>query len=194
MEREVLLTGIGGQGVQLAAKTLATAAVIDGRSAMTFGIYTGAMRGERTEATVVIGSDALTCPPTVSSAWCAIGLNHVYWPDTAAKLRSDGLAIIDADVFRGDPGRDAVLVNAKTIAKSADAPRAAAMVVLGALAASTEIVTRDALCEAAGSLLPVYRREHAAANIRAIEAGFADVSGLVRSAWTETPVREGSTQ
>jgi Pyruvate/2-oxoacid:ferredoxin oxidoreductase gamma subunit len=31
MERELLLTGIGGQGVQLAAQVLARAAIADGR-------------------------------------------------------------------------------------------------------------------------------------------------------------------
>ena len=44
-ERELLLTGIGGQGVQLAAQFVARAAVYDRREVMLFGSYGGMMRG-----------------------------------------------------------------------------------------------------------------------------------------------------
>jgi hypothetical protein len=40
MDREVTtFTGIGGQGVQLAAQVLARAATLEGRYAQSFGIY-----------------------------------------------------------------------------------------------------------------------------------------------------------
>ena len=52
MEREVLLTGIGGQGVQLAAKVLALAATQEGREVMWLGTYGGSMRGGNTDATI----------------------------------------------------------------------------------------------------------------------------------------------
>src|ERR1700736_2931761 len=65
MEREVLMTGIGGQGVQLAAKTLATAAMREGREVLVFGIYGGSMRGGNTDATVVVGTGPLRAPPVI---------------------------------------------------------------------------------------------------------------------------------
>ncbi|HET6664096.1 MAG TPA: hypothetical protein VFG94_07550 [Acidimicrobiales bacterium] len=37
MERELIVTGIGGQGVQLATQVLARAAACEGRQAMMFG-------------------------------------------------------------------------------------------------------------------------------------------------------------
>ena len=51
MERELLLTGIGGQGIQLAAAVLARAALVEGREVQVFGSYGGMMRGGATEAT-----------------------------------------------------------------------------------------------------------------------------------------------
>jgi hypothetical protein len=45
MERSMLMTGIGGQGIQLAAQVVARAAVLDGREAQRFGSYGGMMRG-----------------------------------------------------------------------------------------------------------------------------------------------------
>jgi Pyruvate/2-oxoacid:ferredoxin oxidoreductase gamma subunit len=39
LEREILLSGIGGQGIQLAAKSLAVAAMREGRRVLMFGTY-----------------------------------------------------------------------------------------------------------------------------------------------------------
>ena len=59
MEREVVFTGIGGQGIQLVAKVLAQAAAVEGKHAMLFGIYGGAMRGSPSESTLVIGDEEI---------------------------------------------------------------------------------------------------------------------------------------
>ena len=44
-ERELALTGIGGQGVQFAAQVMSRAAIAEGRQVMMFGSYGGMMRG-----------------------------------------------------------------------------------------------------------------------------------------------------
>ena len=41
MERELLITGIGGQGIQLVAQVLARAATLEGREVMYLGLYGG---------------------------------------------------------------------------------------------------------------------------------------------------------
>ena len=64
-EREVLLTGIGGQGVQLAAQVLARAGVRDGRHVLLFGVYGGAMRGMNTDATVVVADAPVEAPAEI---------------------------------------------------------------------------------------------------------------------------------
>ena len=58
MERELLMTGIGGQGVQLAAQLIAKTATRFGRYAQLFGSYGGMMRGGNTDATLIIGARA----------------------------------------------------------------------------------------------------------------------------------------
>ena len=72
MEREIFLTGIGGQGVQLAAKILALAATHEGLSVMSLGTYGGTMRGGNTDSTVVVADGAIGSPPIVSPGWSAI--------------------------------------------------------------------------------------------------------------------------
>ncbi len=49
MERAVVMTGIGGQGIQLLAKVLAHAAMREQREVMTFGIFKGTIRGGSSE-------------------------------------------------------------------------------------------------------------------------------------------------
>jgi 2-oxoglutarate ferredoxin oxidoreductase subunit gamma len=175
VERAVLLTGIGGQGVQLAARTLAVAAVRDGREAMVFGEYGGMMRGGNTDATVVLGTERLVTPPTVSHAWGAVAMHHEYWPTVASRLIPGGVVIVDRSVFLGDIGRSdllAVEIEASATATGLGNPRGCSMVALGALSASTGLVGVESLVAAAEEVLPPYRRQHAAANAEAIRAGF----------------------
>ena len=56
---DLLLTGIGGQGIQLCAKTLALAGTAEGLDAMLTAHYGGQMRGGMTEATVVLREEQI---------------------------------------------------------------------------------------------------------------------------------------
>ena len=58
-----MLTGVGGQGIQLTAKTLAMAAVDEGRQAMLLGHYAGSMRGGQTDASIVVADGRLRTLP-----------------------------------------------------------------------------------------------------------------------------------
>ena len=93
MEREVLLTGIGGQGVQLAATILARAATREGRCVMTLGTYGGSMRGGNTDSTVIVADRPISSPPIVSRAWSAIGAHPQRVAGVRAKLRPDAIAV-----------------------------------------------------------------------------------------------------
>ncbi|HMD44798.1 MAG TPA: 2-oxoacid:acceptor oxidoreductase family protein [Acidimicrobiales bacterium] len=186
MEIETLLTGIGGQGIQLAARTLAEAAIADGREVMVFGSYGGMMRGGRTDATVIVGDERLLAPPTVPSAWCALAMHHQYWAAVAERLRRGAVAVVDQSVF-GEvpavPGVTVVAVAASARAAEMGTPMAASMVALGALAAATALTGLDALLEASAGVLPPYRRQHAEANAAALAAGYALVDLPAPSPW-----------
>src|ERR1700704_1874484 len=110
MERELLLTGIGGQGVQLAAQVLARAAIAEGRTVQMFGSYGGMMRGGNTEATLVVADGAIEAPPTVAAAWSAILMHHDYSEITVACLRPGSVVFINSTVFEGTFDRDPYVV------------------------------------------------------------------------------------
>ena len=187
MEREVLLTGIGGQGVQLAAKVLALAATEEGREVMWLGTYGGTMRGGNTDATIVIANEPIQSPPMVSHAWSAVVCHPRFFEPFRSKLRQNGVVVADADLLEGDLGLGAtrlLSVPATTIAREHDAPKGASLVLLGAYAAMTGIVSAESLDRALAQSLPTYRRETLETNQRALAAGRGALPALQVPAWS----------
>src|SRR5881275_150632 len=99
MERELLLTGIGGQGVHLAAQVLARAATLEGRNVMLFGVYGGVMRGGNSDATVVVADGPVQAPPIVSHAWSALVLHPRYWEPLQHRLVPGAVVVVNSSLF-----------------------------------------------------------------------------------------------
>jgi len=174
VEREVIVTGIGGQGIQLLAKTLALAATRHGLHAMLSADYGGEMRGGPSKASVVVGDAPLRALPVLASTGSAILAHHRFSAPVLARLRPGGLVL--ANVPPVDPsalpaGTTVSTVDAAAVAAAVDAPQAVGFVLLGAYNAVARVVPPAALADAMTELLPPYRRQHAPANVRALEAG-----------------------
>jgi Pyruvate/2-oxoacid:ferredoxin oxidoreductase gamma subunit len=190
VERELVLTGIGGQGIQLAAQVIARAALAEGRAVQIFGSYGGMMRGGNTEATVVFADDAVESPPTVGHAWSAILMHHDYSAPTIALLRPGSLALVNTSVFEGDvssTGATVLDIAATELAASVGNPLAAAMVMAGAYTAATGLVALDSLVEGVATSLPPYRQQHVEVNVAALRAGFDATRRDVAPAWELSP-------
>jgi Pyruvate/2-oxoacid:ferredoxin oxidoreductase gamma subunit len=185
MEREILITGIGGQGVQLAAQVLARAATIEGREVMFLGLYGGMMRGGNTDSTVVVADAPIAAPPVVSRAWAAIALHDDYWPPVESKLRPGSLVLVNDATFTSAIRDDVVVhrVPATTVAADLGNALGGSMVMLAAFCAATGIVGRDAVIEAMRASIPPYRTQHIEANARAIEAGWELLPANEFAAW-----------
>ena len=190
VQAEVIVTGIGGQGVQLCAKALAMAAVAEGREVLLSSSYGGEMRGGQTEASVVVADAGLRSLPILPSTWSALAMHPKFWAPVAERLRPGGLAVVNTDLVEADaralglpPGATAVGVAAGPIAESVEAPMGAGFVLLAAYAATTGMVSGGALADAMRRLVPPYRAQHIAANERALEAGAAAVTPLAVPVW-----------
>jgi Pyruvate/2-oxoacid:ferredoxin oxidoreductase gamma subunit len=188
LERELLVTGIGGQGVQLATQVLARALTLEGRYVMSLGTYGGTMRGGNTDASLVFADRPISSPPIVASAWSGLLMHHLFWEGTHVRLRPRAVLVVNAPIF--DPGIDlskyqAHAVPAVEIATANGSPLAAAMVMVGAYAGLTGAVGLDALNAAMEQSLPSYRRKLLDTNIAALKAGHAHVPANRHSAWEE---------
>jgi 2-oxoglutarate ferredoxin oxidoreductase subunit gamma len=174
MERELLITGIGGQGVQLAAQVVARAATVEGRDVMFFGIYGGMMRGGNTDSTVVVGDGPIEAPPVVSRAWSAIAMHDEYWAPIEPKLRPGGLVLVNDATFTAAITAPVTVqrIDATGVASALGNALGASMVMLGAYASATAVVEQASLLEAMRRSIPPYRTQHIEANERAILAGY----------------------
>ncbi len=186
MEREIAITGVGGQGVQLGAQVLARAATLEDRHVLMFGIYGGAMRGGSTEATLVVGDEPISAPPIVSHVWSAVAMHHEHWESLRSKLRPGGLILVNSTLFEGRLDRVAqrvIDVPATELAAGVGNSLSAAMVLIGAYAAVTGLVGLDSLVRAMEQSLPPYRKQHVQTNAKALGAGFDAVPQGVAPAW-----------
>jgi 2-oxoglutarate ferredoxin oxidoreductase subunit gamma len=190
VEREVMLTGIGGQGVQLAAQVLARAAANEGRQVMFFGVYGGMMRGGNTDSSIVVADGPVQAPPLLSRTWSAMLFHHKYWEPMAAKIRDDGIVLINSSLFEGELERQryrVIDVPATDLADELGTPMAASMVLTGAFVAATGLVELDSLVTAMTESLPPYRRQHIETNTIALRRGFDEVGERVAPAWESVP-------
>ena len=185
------MTGIGGQGIQLATSVLAAAAVSEGLQVQLFGSYGGMMRGGPTAATVVMGNQPIEAPPTPSVVWSAIFMHHEHADGAWDRLGEGGLALVNTTVIERDPARSAQIVGLAATDLAIDVGNAmtASMVMMGAYATVTEVVSIDALLAAVEDCLPSYRRQHIELNRRAIEVGAAAAPSQRVPAWPQGALR-----
>jgi Pyruvate/2-oxoacid:ferredoxin oxidoreductase gamma subunit len=187
MERELILTGVGGQGIQLAAQVLARAAVLEDRHVLMLGTYGGNMRGGSTDCALIFGDAPIESPPILSRTGAAIGMHHRFWEPVRAKLRPQALVFLNAGVFDAEIDRAqhrVFEVPAAEIAARTGSPLAASMVLVGFYAGATGLVGVEALVASMRESLPGYRQQHAAQNEKALRAGFAAAPPGAAPAWT----------
>jgi 2-oxoglutarate ferredoxin oxidoreductase subunit gamma len=188
VEREILLTGVGGQGIQLAAQVLARAGVADGREVMLLGTYGGTMRGGSTDSCLVIADEPIRTPPIVSRVWAVLAMHDRFFAPSGAKLRAGSLAFVNSDLFEAKvdaPGVRVLGVEATRVANQVASSMAASLVLVAGFAGATGLVTLGSLLSALEECVPSYRRQHIEANQRALHSGFELLTGQAEPAWPD---------
>jgi 2-oxoglutarate ferredoxin oxidoreductase subunit gamma len=175
MEREIVFTGIGGQGIQLMAKVLAQAVADEGRHAMLFGVYGGAMRGSASDSTLVVGDAPIEAPPIVPACWSVVAMHPKSLPALVAKLRPGGFLFANATLVEGTPAVQAthVAVPATRLAEEAGNPMGAGMIMLGAFVARTRVAALERVVAAMRAALPPHRAKLADLNAALLARGAA---------------------
>ncbi len=192
MERELMVTGIGGQGVQLGTQVVAHGATIEGRNVQLFGVYGGMMRGGNTDASVVVGDGPIQAPPILSHTWSAIGMHDKFWAQIGPKVRDGGFVMVNTATFESEIDEDryqVVRVPATDIAINLGSELGGSLVMVGAYLAATGLIGLDAAIEGMRESIPPYRTQHIAANETALRAGFDAVEPNTVPAWTTEGVR-----
>jgi Pyruvate/2-oxoacid:ferredoxin oxidoreductase gamma subunit len=174
VEHQLLMTGIGGQGIQLASQVLATAAVLAGHDVQLFGSYEGMMRGGATEATLIVAEEEVQAPPTIHQASAAIVMHHEHAEGVIARVGPGGLLLVNSSVVENPvvgPACTVLALPATDMAVEVGHAMTASIVMAGAFAGVTGLVGLALLEEAVAQCLPPYRRAHVPLNVAALSAG-----------------------
>lgn len=181
MEYEIFVSGIGGQGIQLVARTLALAATSEDRHVMLNGVYGGEMRGGKSLSTVVLGAQPLLALPVTACASAAVVLHNKFWEAPLSRLRADALIVADseiADQLQTLQTHSLITVPATRISQDIGNPMVAGMVLMAAFNSLTGLVKPAELRAAMLRLVPPHRAQHIAANEQALVAGAEAVEPL----------------
>jgi len=176
--KEILIGGVGGQGVVLSGILLGTAATLfEGKKAVQTQSYSSELRGGSARAEVIISEEPVT-DPQVRRPDILIALAEEAIPRYVDRIRSKGLLVIDSDLVKGaKPGDYEVLsIPATSIAdKEMGNIVVANLIILGALLRKTGLLTVEAMEKAIEVSVP---KKAIALNLKAFRRGLELANGL----------------
>jgi len=178
---EIILTGLGGQGIIRAGYIVGKAASIyDGRNAVLIQSYGPEARGGASSAQVIISDEPLWYPRVIAAS-VLIAMSQEGWVKYHTWVKEGGIAIIDEDLVNPEPpppeGVRLLTIPATRIAEGLGRRLVANIVMLGFLAAVSDFISREALKEAVRTSVPKGTEE---LNLEAFQKGY-EVGKRVRS-------------
>jgi 2-oxoglutarate ferredoxin oxidoreductase subunit gamma len=173
LHHEVLIAGFGGQGVVTAGLVLANAALAEGREVAWAPSYGPEMRGGPVHCTVIVSRNRIGSPE-VSLADSLLIMDRDSLGEFSGRVRPGGLLILNSTLVPA-PGetaaRSVVPVPATEAAEALGEPRAANMVMVGALLVERRVVSPSSVIEAMRLLAGKAAHRIMDANRRALERG-----------------------
>jgi 2-oxoglutarate ferredoxin oxidoreductase subunit gamma len=173
---DVLMAGFGGQGMLLAGRVLAHAAMERGLEVSWLPSYGPEMRGGTANAIVCISTKPIGSP-LIASPHALLAMNIPSLEKFAPKVRPGGLIVINSSLADRDPGRDdctVIKLPAIEMAKKAGTQRAANFVMLGAYTGATDVVPAEAIVKEIESEFSGSKARFLPANVAAFESGLAE--------------------
>jgi 2-oxoglutarate ferredoxin oxidoreductase subunit gamma len=154
---EILIGGVGGQGVVLSGILLGTAATLfDGKKAVQTQSYSSELRGGSTRAEVIISEEPVT-DPQVRKPDILIAMAEDALSKYVDRIKPKGLLVIDSDLVKGaKPGDYEILsIPATSIAdKEMGNIVVANLIVLGAIIKKTGLLSVEAMEKAIEMSVP----------------------------------------
>jgi 2-oxoglutarate ferredoxin oxidoreductase subunit gamma len=172
---EILVGGVGGQGVVLSGILLGTAATLfENKQAVQTQSYSSELRGGSARAEVIISEEPIS-DPAIRKPDIFIALAEEALPDEICRVKPGGLVFIDSDRVKGaKPGDYEILrVSASSIAeKEIGALIVANLIILGALIGKNPVVSVQSMEKAIEATVPPRAKDlNLAAFRRGLEIG-----------------------
>ena len=174
MHQEIIMGGVGGQGIMVIGNLLAQAAFLENLNVTYLPIYGVEKRGGQADCTVVISSDEIGSPVVGYPMSCII-MSRPSLQKYGPRVKPHGFLLLNSslvdpkEVSRND--LDLLPVPANDLAQEMKNDRLANMIMIGAFVEKTRVVNLDTMI----SLLPrIFDERHhrlIPANTEAIRKG-----------------------
>jgi 2-oxoglutarate ferredoxin oxidoreductase subunit gamma len=170
---KTIFAGFGGQGVLSMGLNLAEAAMLEGKNVTFLPSYGVEVRGGTANCTVAV-SDEEIASPVASAPEFVVAMNQPSMVRFQNQLQSGGVlfynsSLVNPQTPRGDI--ELVGVPAGEMAEKLDSPKSANMVMLGAFARKTNIVSVETVAEVLSTILK-NKAKLIAVNKKALKAGY----------------------
>lgn len=180
MIEEIVFAGFGGQGVLLAGKMVAQAAMNDNLSATWFPSYGPEMRGGTANCTVVYSDDEIGSP-IASQYDTAVVMNQPSYERFAPTIKPGGTLVVNTSLIKMEnPRKDITIVPvaANEIAEKVGQARSANVVMAGAFTGYKKHIKMETLGDVVRDTFASKGEKVIAPNLKALEAGQEAVAGL----------------
>ena len=170
---EIRFSGFGGQGIITSGYILGKAAALhDGRQVTLIKSYGPESRGGASSAQVIISDEEINYP-RIMEPKLLVAMSQEAYAKYVEELASGGLLLVDEDLVELTHPRDDIQVFAIPATRIAESELGrkivANIVMLGFLAANTDVVSIQGIREAVLSSIPQGTEE---LNMRALERGY----------------------
>lgn len=170
---QVLMAGFGGQGMLLAGKVLAHAAMEAGQEVSWLPSYGPEMRGGTANVTVCISPRPIASP-LVPSPQSLVVMNRPSLEKFAPKVRPGGLIVVNTSLVQAETDREdctVIGVAARELAAENGTDRAANFVMLGAYVGATQVVAVELVEQQIAHEFEGGKERFIPANVAAFRAG-----------------------
>ena len=181
---QVLMAGFGGQGMLLAGKILAHAAMGDGLEVSWLPSYGPEMRGGTANVTVCISAEPIGSP-LITTPQSLVAMNRPSLDKFAPKVKANGVIVYNATLIPENPDRaDCRIypVQSRELAEKAGTVRAANFVMLGAWVRASGAIDPASVERAIAEEFQGPKQKFVASNVAAFRAGMETVEQQAKEA------------
>ncbi len=174
MYQEIIMGGVGGQGIMVIGNLLAHAAFMENLNVTYLPIYGVEKRGGQADCTVVISNEEIGSPIVGHPRSCII-LSKSSLTKYAPRIKPHGLLLLNSnfiepkEVPRND--LDLLSIPAQELAQELGNDRLANMIVIGAFVDRTKVVSLDTVIAALPKIFEERHHHLLPANTQAIRKG-----------------------
>ena len=179
MEHKIFIAGFGGQGVVLAGKVLALAALKEGKNILAMVSYGAEMRGGASNSSIIISDEEVDCP-IIDKADIVIVLSQEAYDKFQSKVKKDGLLFVNSSEVDVDKKREdikIVQIPTSEIAKEMGNIRVANLFWVGAVIEKRKIIKVESAVSALNDVFTGARKDLIYINELALKKGIELAKG-----------------